>query len=41
MTLIKSAAFVVFEILFNLVSMKNVLNTNNFWLKQNFENFPT
>ena len=29
MALIKSAAFVVFEILCNLVSMKNVLNANN------------
>ena len=32
-------AFVVFEILRNLVSMQNVLNTNNCWRKQNFENF--
>ena len=29
MALIKSAAFVVFEILCNLVSMKNFLNANN------------
>ena len=40
MVLIKSVAFVVFEILRNLVSMQNFLNTNNCWRKQNFENFP-
>ena len=39
--LIKSVTFVVFEILSNLVSMQNVLNANNCWRKQNFENFPT
>ena len=41
MGLIKSAVFVVFEILCNLVSMENFLNANNCWSKQNFENFPT
>ena len=40
MVLIKSVAFVVFETLRNLVSMKNFLNANNCWRKQNFENFP-
>ena len=40
MVLIKSVAFVVFEILRNLVSMQNFLNANNCWRKQNFENFP-
>ena len=39
MDLIKSAAFLVFETLRNLVSMKNFLNANNCWRKQNFENF--
>ena len=29
MALIKSVAFVVFEILLNLISMQNVLNANN------------
>ena len=33
-------AFVVFEILHNLISMQNFLNANNCWRKQNFENFP-
>ena len=41
MVLIKSVAFVIFEILRNLVSMQNFLNANNCWRKQNFENFPT
>ena len=39
--LIKPVAFVVFEILRNLISMQNFLNANNCWRKQNFENFPT
>ena len=33
MTLLKSLAFVVFEILSNLVSMQNFLNANNCWRK--------
>ena len=40
MALIKSLAFIVFEILRNLVSMQNFLNANNCWCRQNFENFP-
>ena len=39
--LIKSVAFVVFEILQNLVSIQNFLNANNCWRNENFENFPT
>ena len=41
MVSMKSVAFVLFEILRNLVSMKNYLNANNCWHKQNFENCPT
>ena len=39
--LIKPVAFVVFELLRNLISMQNFLNANNCCRKQNFENFPT
>ena len=41
MLLIYFVAFVVFKILFNLVSMQNLLNANNCWHKQNSENCPT
>ena len=34
-------AVVVFEIISNLVSMRNSLNAYNCWHKQNFENCPT
>ena len=39
--LIKPVAFVVFEILRNLISMQNFLNANNCWRKQKFEKFRT
>ena len=41
MVSMKSVAFVLLEILRNLVSMKNYLNANNCWHKQNFENCPS
>ena len=41
MVLMNFLAFVVFEIISNLVSMQNSLNAYNCWHKQNLENCPT
>ena len=37
----KFLACVIFEILSNLVSMRNSLNASNCWRRQNYENCPT
>ena len=41
MVLVKFVAFVVLEILCSLVFMRNSLNANNCWRRQNFENCST